>query len=63
MIVGVYFKLYMIVDIFSRKIVGWEAWETETGEFASILIEKAIMNEKIKGKPLILHSDNGGPMK
>lgn len=48
MIVGVYFKLYMIVDIFSKKIVGWEVWETETGAFATILIEKAIMNEKIK---------------
>jgi putative transposase len=63
LVIGVYFKLYMIVDIFSRKIVGWEVWETETGEFASILVEKAIMNEKIKGKLLILHSDNGGPMK
>jgi len=62
-VIGLYFKLYMVVDIFSRKIVGWEVWETETGEFATILIEKAVMNEKIKGKPLVLHSDNGGPMK
>ena len=32
-VVGLYFKLYMIVDIFSRKIVGWEVRKTETGEF------------------------------
>jgi len=63
MIVGMYFKLYMFVDIFSRKIVGWEVWPEETGELASKLVEKSIMNEKIRGNPLILHSDNGAPMK
>lgn len=62
-VVGMYYKLYMIVDIFSRKIVGWEVWTEETGELASTLVEKAIMNEKIRGNPLILHSDNGAPMK
>lgn len=62
-VIGMYYKLYMIVDIFSRKIVGWEIWDCETGEFAAILVEKAVMNEKIKGKPLILHSDNGAPMR
>ena len=63
MVVGMYYKLYMIVDIFSRKIVGWEVWTEETGELASDLVEKAIMNEKIRGNPLVLHSDNGSPMK
>ena len=63
MVIGMYYKLYMIVDIFSRKIVGWEVWTEETGELASALVEKAIMNEKIRGNPLVLHSDNGAPMK
>lgn len=62
-VIGQYVKLYMIVDIFSRMIVGWEVWETEDDQLAAILVEKAIMNEKIKGKTLVLHSDNGGPMK
>lgn len=62
-VVGMYYKLYMIVDIFSRKIVGWEVWPEETGELAATLVEKSIMNERIRGNPLILHSDNGGPMK
>ena len=33
---GLYYKLYMIVDIFSRKIVGWEVWPEESGEYASM---------------------------
>lgn len=60
---GTYFRLYMILDIFSRKIVGWEVWVSETAEHASSLIKKAVIAEKIKGQPLVLHSDNGSPMK
>lgn len=60
---GLYYKLYMFLDIFSRKIVGWEVWEEESGDLASILVERAILSEKIKGRPLVLHSDNGAPMK
>lgn len=60
---GIYFKLYMIMDIFSRKIVGWEIWQEENGELAAELIEKSIIAEKIRYKPLVLHSDNGAPMK
>lgn len=60
---GLYYKLYMFVDIFSRKIVGWEVWEEENGEYAAELIERAVITEKIRKKPLVLHSDNGPPMK
>jgi len=60
---GIYYKLYMIVDIFSRKIVGWEVWEDETGEHAAELIEKAVMAEGARENLLVLHSDNGTPMK
>lgn len=60
---GIYYKLYMVMDIFSRKIVGWEVWEAESGELAAALMERTIINEKTRGKPLVLHSDNGGPMK
>ena len=57
---GKYYKLYLIVDIYSRMIV---AWEDETSENASILIEKAVISQKLCGKPVVLHSDNGSPMK
>ena len=60
---GVFYKLYLIIDLFSRKIVGWEVWETEDALHAEDLIRKAILNEKINGAPLVLHSDNGSPMK
>ena len=60
---GLYFKLYMILDMFSRMIVGYEVWETENAEYAKILVKRALLAQKISGKPLILHSDNGSPMK
>ena len=60
---GIYYKLYMIIDIYSRKIVGYEVWPEETGQLAADLIERAIIIEKIRNKPLVLHSDNGAPMK
>jgi len=60
---GVFYKLYMIEDIFSRKIVGWEVHEQETSEHASCLIRKACLAEGTHEKGLVLHSDNGSPMK
>lgn len=60
---GQYFKLYLILDMFSRFIVGYEVWETEKAEYAEYLVRKAVINQEIKGRPLVLHSDNGSPMK
>jgi len=62
-VLGLYYRLYLIIDLFSRKIVGWEVWETELAEYAEKLIKKAVIKENIKGRPLVLHSDNGSPMK
>lgn len=62
---GVHFYLYLMLDIFSRKIVGWEVHEQESADNASRLLRKACMKERIvtTAAPLILHSDNGSPMK
>lgn len=60
---GHYFKLYLIVDIYSRKIIAYEVWETENAQYAEHLIKKAVLIENIAGQPLVLHSDNGSPMK
>jgi putative transposase len=62
---GFYYYLYLILDLFSRKVVGWEIWPVESSENASILVKKAALSEGcIKQTiPLILHSDNGSPMK
>jgi len=51
------------VDIFSRKIVGWEVHERESAELASNLIRQAVMAEGCIARPLVLHADNGSPMK
>lgn len=60
---GQYFYLYMIMDIFSRKVVGFHVHEAESAVYASRLITEACFNEKIKQQQLVLHSDNGAPMK
>lgn len=60
---GQYYKLYLIVDMFSRLIVAHEVWETEKSEYAEYLIKKATLSQGIAGRPLVLHSDNGSPMK
>ena len=62
---GLYYYLYLILDIFSRDIVGWEIWEEESAEHASQLIRKAVMAQglSLSQQPLVLHSDNGSPMK
>jgi len=53
----------MVVDIFSRKVVGWEVYEKQTDDLASVVARKAYLSEGIAGKDLVLHSDNGSPMK
>jgi len=60
---GMFYYLYLIEDIYSRKIVGWEIHETESAELASQLIRKACWAEGIHQEGLVLHSDNGSPMK
>jgi len=60
---GIFFFLYMIVDLYSRKIVGWEVYTTENSENAAGLFYKTYLREEIAGEELIVHSDNGGPMK
>ena len=62
-ICGQHFYLYMIVDVFSRKIVGWSVHEAESAEHASSLIKQACIDEGVARNQLTLHSDNGSPMK
>lgn len=60
---GLFYRLYMIIDLFSRKVVGWEIWKSEEAKYAEELIKRTVVSEKIQGRPLVLHSDNGSPMK
>lgn len=54
--------------LYSRKIVGWEVWKSEDAKHASELVKRIYRDEKIyirnmQKEPLVLHSDNGSPMK
>ena len=60
---GQFYYLYMFEDIFSRKIVGYEVHEEECGELAAQLLQRSQLREQCIMKPLVLHSDNGAPMK
>lgn len=60
---GTFYRLYLVVDIFSRKIVVWEVHEQELAAHASTLISKACLREGVQPGQLVLHADNGGPMK
>jgi putative transposase len=60
---GSFYRLYLVLDIFSRKIVAWEVHESESAEHASLMIRKACLAEGIHQAGLVLHADNGGPMK
>ncbi len=60
---GMYFYWYMILDVFSRKIVGHEVHLAESAELASLVMRKASLAEGLAGRPLVLHSDNGSSMK
>jgi len=53
---GQHWYLYLILDIYSRKIVAWEIHETESGERAKKLIERALLREGCWHNPPVLHS-------
>jgi putative transposase len=58
----VYFYLYVIVDIFSRYVVGWMIAEAENAGLAERLIEQSCSKQGIAPNHLTLHADRGSPM-
>ncbi len=60
---GQHWYLYLIMDIYSRKIVAWEIHDVESGELAKKLVERASLREGCWHNPPVLHSDNGAPMR
>ncbi|WP_138470180.1 DDE-type integrase/transposase/recombinase [Poseidonocella sp. HB161398] len=61
-VAGRFFYLYIITDIWSRKITGWEVHERETSENAAALLQRAAWAEKCVANPLVFHTDNGSPL-
>ncbi len=60
---GIYFYLYLFMDIYSRKIVGWQVYNTESAELAGEVMRDICSRERIPPGQMVLHSDNGSPMK
>ena len=59
-----YCGLYLFSDLYDRSIVGWEVYEEESADLASSLIKRICLKQgRLTTEPLILHSDNGSPMK
>jgi len=60
---GTFYYLYMILDLFSRRVVAWEIHGRESGEHAAALMQRASLASARGRRPTILHADNGSPMK
>jgi putative transposase len=58
-----YFYLYVILDIFSRYVVGWMVAHREQDALAKRLIEETCLKQRIEPAQLIIHSDRGSSMK
>jgi putative transposase len=58
-----YFYLYVLLDIYSRYVVGWLIAERETAQLAADLVETSCLRQGIVREQLTLHADNGGPMR
>lgn len=59
---GTYYCLYVILDVFSRYIVGWTLQQGESQEIASELISQTCENQKIQKGQLTIHADRGSAM-
>lgn len=60
---GLFFYLYMIVDVWSRKMIAAQVFAEESMDHSSILLAQACLIHGVRPEELVLHSDNGGPMK
>lgn len=60
---GLFFYLYMVLDVWSRKIMAAQVFAEESMEHSAMLVAQACAFHGVQPEELVLHSDNGGPMK
>jgi transposase InsO family protein len=60
---GVFFYLYLFLDVYSRKIVGWDVFDCESEDHSTVLVARCCEAEQVCPGSITLHSDNGGPMR
>lgn len=59
---GVFYLVYVVLDLFSRYVVGWLVSERENASLATHLIAETVAREGVEPGTLTLHSDRGSPM-
>jgi transposase InsO family protein len=64
-VIGQWLYLYLILDVFSRKIVAWEVHATDDADHAVRVVKRAALAEGIAGQAVkpVLHGDNGATLK
>lgn len=64
-VTGLWFYLYLIADLYSRKIVAWEVHESDEADHAARLLKRAVLAEGVHEAPCkpVLHGDNGATLK
>jgi len=63
---GIWLYLYLVMDVWSRKVVAWDVESSEDPKLAANLVGRACLRERIgqrRLQPLILHADNGNAMR
>lgn len=60
---GVFYALYVIIDVYSRYVVGWLLAESESATLAERLLRETIEKEGVSRDQLTIHADRGAPMK
>lgn len=59
---GVYYSLYVAIDIYSRYVVGWTIARTENAALARAFLAETFERERIQPRQLVCHADRGTPM-
>ena len=59
---GVKYYLYTIIDIYSRKVVGWSIHDAESEAHARRLIRETCRRHGVDRDQLVIHADRGSPM-
>lgn len=60
---GRFFYLYLVLDVWSRRIMGWTIHDAESSAYASTLLSTVIRDNGLSATTLVVHMDNGSPMK
>lgn len=62
-VAGRFFYLYLVMDVWSRKIIAATVFDKECGQNSALMLVEAYHRHGVNPDGLVLHSDNGGPMK